>query len=387
MNASADPANPAAKSTLHRYSNLRAGAIKTGDGWNLKDWAISIFNPNAEDITVTWKLISDDPKFAFRNSVGTWTQTLKIPAMRIRTYNVYGPRIYASYDPTVSHFPVPALTNFTGSTEFSSSLPFYVYAGHQFETGESSGPDPDAAWYKAWDVWQNAVPAPWDSDLQQFVVPYTNYWHNVREWAVGWHSTLTIKNNTGQTVTYSIQHVVNYGILKNPSSECRIVDYQDQTVQVVLKNGEELNTSLENLYGWPTNQTSIMEGAILIRPNPLTAESGTSVSSAVVPNGFGFGGCHSGDLISVMISSPAPTVSGTVEVTANGVYTPFSGIEKVEFYVDGKLVATTTKAPYAFRWNTASVANGPHIITAKGYETGGGAAFHSTTMTVSNPPR
>ena len=48
---------------------------------------------------------------------------------------------------------------------------------------------------------------------------------------------------------------------------------------------------------------------------------------------------------------------------------------KVEFYVDGKLLATDTASPYTTTWNPATVALGTHSLTAKAYD----AAGHSTT--------
>jgi hypothetical protein len=296
VNPTAATVATAAKSTRHRYSNLRAGAVKTSSGWNVKDFAVAMMNPNSQEITVTWRLISDDPKLRFRGgSVGTWTQTFTIPPLMGKTYNVYGgaytPEFLAGRDPTVTHFAGLRLTNFTGSTEFSSSLPFYVFSGQQFETAEVNSSDADHAYHEGWDVWSNPIPTVWDSDLQQFVLPYTNYWHNDREWAKGWHSTLHIKNNTGQSVTYLIQHRPSYGTLRNPAHACQVTEYKDQSVKVELKVGQERTTTLESLFGWPSDQASRMEGIVLIRPTPITAWRGTSVSSTVVPNKSGSAMC------------------------------------------------------------------------------------------------
>ena len=376
----------AAKSTHYIASGLRAGAIKTSNGWNLKDFAASIMNPNSVEITVTWKLISDDSKFAFRDgSLGTWTQTFKIPPMSSGTFNVYCPQVAEVHIPTVTVCAVPALTNFKGSTEFSSSLPFYAYSGHEFETGEATNADPDRAWYDAWDAWQDAVPVIWDPDLQQFVVPYTNFWHNVKDYPVGWHSTLSIKNNSGQRVSYLIQHKPIWGAFKDPTSGCREEDMSDQTFPLVLDKGQELNTSLEGLFGWPSNETSAMEGIILIRPTPITAAAQTSISSWVGPNSFGTSGCVDSPLISVMITSPVAKVEGTVNVAASAVGTTGIPIDKVEFYVDGKLSSTGTSSPYEFKWDTTAVSNGHHALTAVAYAHEAGTDSHTVNVTVSNP--
>jgi len=78
------------KATTHRFEKLRAGAIKTEKGWNVQDFATSLFNPNSEEITVTWKMISDDPNFVFANGqVGTYTKTYQLKPMFGCTDNVY----------------------------------------------------------------------------------------------------------------------------------------------------------------------------------------------------------------------------------------------------------------------------------------------------------
>lgn len=206
LNESSSPAQVSAgtapsvmtKSTHFLFTGLRSGVIKTSAGWNAKDFAVHIMNPNLNEITVTWKLISDDPKFIFRDgSVGTWSKSQRIPPLGAGSYNVSGPRVYQIMDSTVEHFPIPPLTNFTGSAEFSGSAPFYAFSGKAFETVEATDSDPDRAWYKAWDTGSEEMPgigfqlpAIWDQDLQAFVIPYTNYWHNVKEWPIGSRTTL-----------------------------------------------------------------------------------------------------------------------------------------------------------------------------------------------------
>jgi hypothetical protein len=43
-------------------------------------------------------------------------------------------------------------------------------------------------------------------------------------------------------------------------------------------------------------------------------------------------------------------------------------ISKVEFYVDGTIIATNTKSPYSTVWNTDSASLGNHSLTAKAYD-------------------
>lgn len=84
---------------------------------------------------------------------------------------------------------------------------------------------------------------------------------------------------------------------------------------------------------------------------------------------------------------PSPdTTSPTVTITApvNGakvavntsVYVNAAdnlSVTRVELYVDGKLTATSTSAPFTTKWNTKKVTAGPHTLHAKAYDAAGNA--------------
>jgi fibronectin type 3 domain-containing protein len=71
------------------------------------------------------------------------------------------------------------------------------------------------------------------------------------------------------------------------------------------------------------------------------------------------------------LTAPAAnsTVSGTVTVTATA--TDASGVTKVEFYVNSKLIGTDTNAPYSFSWDTTPLPNDKHSIAVAAYDTAG----------------
>jgi hypothetical protein len=48
-----------------------------------------------------------------------------------------------------------------------------------------------------------------------------------------------------------------------------------------------------------------------------------------------------------------------------------SAITKIEALVDGTVVGTLTQAPYDLAWDSASVSNGAHAVSARPYDTGG----------------
>jgi len=86
----------------------------------------------------------------------------------------------------------------------------------------------------------------------------------------------------------------------------------------------------------------------------------------------------------VTITNPSDgaTVSGTVNVAANA--SDDGGIVKVEFYVDGFLKLTDTSTPYTFPWDTMTIGNGSHTISAKAYDIVGKTATDTITVTVNN---
>ena len=86
---------------------------------------------------------------------------------------------------------------------------------------------------------------------------------------------------------------------------------------------------------------------------------------------------------SVAVTAPAPgaTVTGTVTVTATASDNA-SGVAGVQFFLDGvPLGAEITTAPYTSAWNTPTVANGPHSLTARARD-GAGNQTVSTAVGV-----
>jgi hypothetical protein len=247
----------------------------------VQDIASSFFNPNPEGLTVTMKLVSDHPTFLFANrQVGTYTKVYQLRPMQGDTDNLYiGSPAFGRPD-----WPVAPQTNFTGFVEFSSTKPFYYYLLRETDVGEA--PDATDAYFAAWKTWGDDVPAAWDQELKQFIFPYSNYWHNERNWPLGWHSVLALKNNGDQPVTYTLKHIPYYGGQFNPKNG-QVTRYQEQVVELVLRQGEERKTALQDLFGWAPDQMSSMEGCLLVRPSPREAGAQTTVRLSVSPNTSG----------------------------------------------------------------------------------------------------
>ena len=87
----------------------------------------------------------------------------------------------------------------------------------------------------------------------------------------------------------------------------------------------------------------------------------------------------------VGLTSPTAgaTVSGSVSVAANA--TDNVGVVGVQLKVDGANLGTEdTSAPYAASWNSASVSNGSHTVTAVARDAAGNSSSSQRSVTVSN---
>jgi uncharacterized protein (TIGR03437 family) len=87
-------------------------------------------------------------------------------------------------------------------------------------------------------------------------------------------------------------------------------------------------------------------------------------------------------VVSIAYPADRQTVRGTL--TASAAAGDDRGVHRVEFYLDGRLTATDTDFPYQFIWDTASSANGAHLLAAKAYDLSGQAREARITVTVSN---
>jgi hypothetical protein len=78
---------------------------------------------------------------------------------------------------------------------------------------------------------------------------------------------------------------------------------------------------------------------------------------------------HTPPTVSITAPRSGSSVSGITTISATAADNV--GVVKVEFYVDGKLLATDTASPYTTTWNPATVALGTHSLTSKAYDQAG----------------
>ena len=73
----------------------------------------------------------------------------------------------------------------------------------------------------------------------------------------------------------------------------------------------------------------------------------------------------------VSLTGPAAGATLTGQVTFTATASSPVGISRVDFLVDGTVVATSTAAPYTATWNSATVGDGPVTITARATDVAG----------------
>jgi hypothetical protein len=107
----------------------------------------------------------------------------------------------------------------------------------------------------------------------------------------------------------------------------------------------------------------------------------------------GGGGGYGGGSSQAQAAAPTATITApssaslnrTVTLTATA--TASSAINRVEFLVDGAVIATDTTAPYELSWDTSTVADGSHSLTARTVDSANvSATSTAVTVTVLNSP-
>lgn len=86
--------------------------------------------------------------------------------------------------------------------------------------------------------------------------------------------------------------------------------------------------------------------------------------------------------VSILSPAAGAKVMGVVTISVSAF--DASGIQRVEFHIDGKLKATVYGSPYGYQWNSRSVKDGVHTILVKAFDRAGNMGQASITVTVAN---
>lgn len=164
------------------------------------------------------------------------------------------------------------------------------------------------------------------------------------------------------------------------SLQFTVTDVAVAVTRVKIDSGTFSNVSspvtINTLNGWtpPYTGTNI---TVYIEADDEAGNTGTAnrtfFADTVAPTG------------NITTPTNGATVSGTVPIQADADDWGGSGIDFVEFYIDGVLVATDSSSPWEYSWDTTGYSNGSYalkirVVDKMGYE----YTDNDTTVTVNN---
>src|SRR5205085_7771250 len=92
---------------------------------------------------------------------------------------------------------------------------------------------------------------------------------------------------------------------------------------------------------------------------------------------------RSASTVSVSAAEAGASVGGTVALSAAA--SDDTGVDHVDFLVNGTVVGTDSSAPYGVAWDSKLVADGPAAVSARAVDAAGNAATSSSvSVTVDN---
>lgn len=115
---------------------------------------------------------------------------------------------------------------------------------------------------------------------------------------------------------------------------------------------------------------------------PLTAQVREGAAGALVSGAGSFTiAARDSTPPSLAITSPAANTAVGNRVTISATANDASGVQAVEFYIDGVLIGRNTAAPYTATWSSRKAAVGGHTIRVRAIDNAGNAAEQSISVT------
>ncbi|MEM3518476.1 MAG: S8 family serine peptidase [Nitrososphaerales archaeon] len=139
------------------------------------------------------------------------------------------------------------------------------------------------------------------------------------------------------------------------------------------------NTAPFSFY-WDTINES--NGYHTLMAKAYDASNNIGESDPVTVNVYNEVGDKTLPIVSITKPKNGSKVSGNIKISASA--SDESGIDRVEFYVDGNLIGIDYSNPYYYYWDTKSVSNGWHTITVRAYDKFGNFADASIMVNVYN---
>lgn len=119
-------------------------------------------------------------------------------------------------------------------------------------------------------------------------------------------------------------------------------------------------------------------------------KSGVSVDKVIVtadstcaPTGTG-DNCQAGNSTAPTVNLVAPTANQELVGNVTLKATSSDAASKVTFMIDGKIIGSDDSQPYELAWNSASIANGTHLMTAQATNANGTTGTSTQTSVTTN---
>lgn len=143
-------------------------------------------------------------------------------------------------------------------------------------------------------------------------------------------------------------------------------------------NGALMGSDGSAPYGYNWDTSALGNGQYTLSAKAYDAAGNVGVSEIVVS----VAGDSSAPAVAVTAPANNATVSGLVTVTAAA--SDNVGIARVELYDNGTLLFAGNQTSLSYSWDTARVANGAHVITARAFDGAGNLGSASVSVSVLN---
>ncbi len=135
--------------------------------------------------------------------------------------------------------------------------------------------------------------------------------------------------------------------------------------------------------------SAALAGGHAFRANVSTAVTDLAGNHLAAPVSWTFTTVAAGDSIPPSVTLTAPATGALVSgggVSLSATASDNVAVDHVDFLVDGVLVGSDASAPYGLSWDSSSVGDGSHTITARAVDPSLNSASDSHAVTVSNVP-
>jgi len=172
-------------------------------------------------------------------------------------------------------------------------------------------------------------------------------------------------------ITFPLAGSAVYGVVSIQAS----ASDNDGIASVEFFSGADslgVDSQLPYAVSWDTAVNT--DGSLTVRATDI-AGNVTNVAAAVTVDNLA-------PTAGITAPSDSSTVKGTVSIEVNA--TDNHAVEKIEFYVNGTLVATDTSSPYSHSWDTTALDEGGSNVSVKAYDSAGLTVEDSVSVTVDN---